>query len=47
MTGAGIAAKPAVPPLLYLWARNHLMRKNMKKAGLEDYSTRPYAAKAR
>ncbi len=42
---ARIAAKPSLPPFLFIRAGNYLIRKNLKKAGLKDYGARPYAAK--
>ncbi len=42
---ARIAAKPSLPPFLFVRAGNYLIRKNLKKAGVKDYGARPYAAK--
>ena len=44
---ARIAAKPSLPPFLFVRAGNYLIRKNLKKAGVKDYAARPYAAKDR
>lgn len=40
-----IAAMPSLPSFLFVRAGNYLIRKNLKKAGVKDFSARPYAAK--
>jgi len=44
---ARLAAKPSLPPFLFVRAGNYLIRKNLKKAGVEDFGAQPYASKDR
>jgi hypothetical protein len=40
-----VAAKPVLPPPLYLWAGNYLMRKKARKMGIRNLEDRPYSRK--
>jgi multimeric flavodoxin WrbA len=42
---AAVAAKPVLPPALYLGAGNYLMRKKARKIGIRNLEDRPYSRK--